>query len=373
MTGGTTKQSETSVPQGDRAVGLWLIACCAMILAMAVIGAITRLTESGLSIMEWAPIGGALPPLSEAEWQRMFALYRQIPEYQQVNAWMSLEDFKTIFWWEYIHRLWGRLIGVVFALPFFWFLLRGRLKPALIPHLIGMFLLGGLQGGLGWYMVASGFAERTDVSQYRLTAHLLLAIAIYAYILWIALRLLAPAPEASPAADTTVLRRCVTGLLCLIAVTIASGGFVAGLNAGLIYNSFPLMDGDWVPDDYAALSPFALNFFENIAAVQFNHRLLAMISAAVVVLIWLWSRRLALSDAAQGAFSLLLAGVALQVALGISTLLLVVPVWLGALHQAGAVLLLSLVLWVLHHLRGDPVSLTTAPPQAVAASQGTTA
>ncbi|WP_282604263.1 COX15/CtaA family protein [Pelagibius sp. Alg239-R121] len=351
MNASLSVSTQTASSDSDRNVGVWLLVCCAMILAMAVIGAITRLTESGLSIMEWAPVMGALPPLSDAEWQRVFGLYRQIPEYQQVNAGMSLEEFKTIFWWEFIHRLWGRLIGVVFAVPFFWFLLRGQLKRSLIPHLVVMFLLGGLQGGLGWYMVASGFADRTDVSQYRLTAHLLLAIAIYAYILWVAFGLLLPRPPASPAVNLAGLRRSVIGLICLITVTIASGGFVAGLNAGLIYNTFPLMDGDWIPDDYAAISPFLLNFFENIAAVQFNHRVLAVASACAVLLLWFWSRRMALSDAAQGAFSLLLAGVAVQVALGISTLILVVPIWLGALHQAGAILLLSLAFWVLHHLR----------------------
>ncbi|TQV73313.1 COX15/CtaA family protein [Denitrobaculum tricleocarpae] len=355
MTASPSVSAGTIPNSSDRSVGLWLLSCCAMILAMAVIGAITRLTESGLSIMEWAPIGGTLPPLSDAEWQRVFALYRQIPEYQQVNAGMSLEEFKTIFWWEYIHRLWGRLIGVVFAVPFIWFLIRGKLRRDLIPHLIAMFLLGGLQGGLGWYMVASGFADRTDVSQYRLTAHLLLAIVIYAYILWVALRLLVPAPPPSPAVQVGGLRRSVIALIALLLVTIASGGFVAGLNAGMIYNTFPLMDGDWIPSDYGALSPFTLNFFENIAAVQFNHRALAMICAAAVLGLWIWSRRLALSDTAQNAFTLLLAGVVAQVILGISTLLLVVPIWLGALHQAGAILLLSLAFWVLHHLRAAPV------------------
>ena len=364
MQGQTLAQQQISAD--DRAVGLWLLTCAAMILAMAVIGAITRLTESGLSIMEWAPVMGTIPPLSDGEWQRVFALYRQIPEYQQINAGMSLEEFKTIFWWEYIHRLWGRLIGLVFAVPFFWFLLRGKLKRPLIPHLIAMFLLGGLQGGLGWYMVASGFADRTDVSQYRLTAHLLLAIAIYAYILWVAFRLLAPASVGSPAADLTGLRRWTIGLIGLIFLTIASGGFVAGLNAGLIYNTFPLMDGDWIPADYVTVAPFFLNFFESIAAVQFNHRALALLTAALVIALWLWSRRLEVPDEAGTAFNLLLAGVAIQVALGISTLLLVVPIWLGALHQAGAILLLSLALWVLHHLR--PV---TQAREAAGVSYGT--
>jgi len=182
----TTVAPETSTARPrnqERAIGLWLLACGAMVLVMAVIGAITRLTESGLSIMEWAPVTGALPPLSEAEWNRVFALYRQIPEYTELNAGMSLAAFKTIFWWEYIHRLWGRLIGVVFLVPFLWFLWRGWVKRPLVPRFVAIFLLGGLQGALGWYMVASGFAERTDVSQYRLVAHLSAAMAIYAYLL----------------------------------------------------------------------------------------------------------------------------------------------------------------------------------------------
>jgi len=217
----------------DRAVGLWLLACCAMVLAMAVIGAITRLTESGLSIMEWAPVTGVLPPLSEAEWERLFALYRQIPEYGQVNAWMDLEAFKTIFWWEYIHRLWGRLIGVVFAVPLAWFWLRGRIDRNLGKKLLIALVLGAAQGLLGWFMVASGFAERTDVSQYRLTAHLLLALAIYAYLLWLALSVLWPHPEYSDDPAAPALRRALQGLLALVALTVTSGGFVAGLNAGL--------------------------------------------------------------------------------------------------------------------------------------------
>ena len=191
----------------DRAVGLWLIGCCAMILSMAGIGAITRLTESGLSIMEWAPITGALPPLSEAEWQRLFALYRQIPEYQQVNAGMDLAAFKSIFWWEYIHRLWGRLIGLVFALPFLWFWWRGRLDRRLTRLLLVALLLGALQGLLGWFMVASGFGDRTDVSQYRLVAHLGLALVIYGYLFWLALGQLWPRPERSRDPAAAALRR----------------------------------------------------------------------------------------------------------------------------------------------------------------------
>ena len=212
----------------DRAVGLWLLVCSGMILAMAVIGAITRLTESGLSIMEWAPVVGTLPPLNEAEWQRVFALYRQIPEYQQVNAGMSLEEFKTIFWWEYIHRLWGRLIGVVFAVPFVWFLIRGKLRRELIPHLVAMFLLGGLQGGLGWYMVAKRLCRpdrRQPIPPDRTSAACHRDLRLH------------PLGRAAPAGaraacfascELSGLRRSVIGLIGLLLITIASGGFVAG-------------------------------------------------------------------------------------------------------------------------------------------------
>lgn len=335
----------------SRAVGFWLLGCCAMVLAMAVIGAITRLTESGLSIMEWAPISGALPPLSQSEWQRLFDLYRQIPEYQQVNAGMSLAEFKTIFWWEYIHRLWGRLIGLVFALPFLWFWWRGRLDRRLTGLLLVALLLGALQGALGWFMVASGFGDRTDVSQYRLVAHLGLALVIYGYLFWLALGQFWPRPERSRDPAATGLRRGGLVVLALVSVTIVSGGFVAGLNAGLIYNTFPLMDGDLVPAGYGMLSPWFLNLFENHAAVQFNHRLLAIVTVVLSLAIWLWSLRLDLSPAVQGGFALLAILALLQMALGIVTLLLVVPIWAAALHQAGAILVLTAILWCLYHLR----------------------
>jgi cytochrome c oxidase assembly protein subunit 15 len=341
-------------PRGDRAIGIWLLACCAMIFAMAVIGAITRLTESGLSIMEWAPLSGALPPLSHAEWERLFHLYQQIPEYQQDNAGMTLAEFKAIFWWEWVHRLWGRTIGVVFLVPFLWFLIRGRIRRGLVPHLVVMFVLGGLQGLLGWYMVESGFADRTDVSQYRLVAHLGAAVAIYVYILWVALGLLEPGPAASPDRRAGRLRGLLIGLAVLVGVTMASGGFVAGLNAGLIYNTFPLMDGRLIPDGYADMQPFAVNLFENVAAVQFDHRVLAVSTVVLTAVLWLWARRLDLSRAARTAISAAAAMAWVQIGLGIATLVLVVPVWLGALHQAGAILLLSLTIWAIHRLRPAP-------------------
>lgn len=333
----------------DTAVAVWLLICSAMIFAMAVIGAVTRLTESGLSIMEWAPLSGTLPPLSDAEWQRLFALYRQIPEYQEVNRGMSLAEFREIFWLEYIHRLWGRLIGAVFLLPLLWFWLRRRLKPGLARHLWGIFALGALQGLMGWYMVASGFAERTDVSQYRLVAHLLLAVAVYVYTLAIALRLLAPLHCGSRRAGA--LRSGLIALIVLLIVTIASGGFVAGLNAGFIYNTFPLMGGRLVPADYGALAPWSANLFENLAAVQFNHRVLAIASLAGAALLWGASLATPLPAPARRIMALLAVVAALQVALGIAALLLVVPVWLGALHQAGALTLLTVAICALHSLR----------------------
>ena len=263
---------------------------------------------------------------------------------------MSLAEFKEIFWWEYVHRLWGRLIGLVFALPFFWFLIAGRIRRGLIPHLLAMLALGGLQGLLGWYMVASGFAARTDVSQYRLVAHLLLAAAIYAYVLWIALGLLMPGGEKGP----RVLQRVLIGFAILLAITIASGGFVAGLNAGLIYNSFPLMDGRLVPAGYGQLDPWLLNLFENVAAVQFNHRLLAVVTVIAAFGLWFWARRFPLSETQRKAVTAIAVRALLQLGLGIATLLLVVPVWLGALHQAGAFLLLSFAVWALRSLRPSP-------------------
>ena len=350
MSAATQSRPQThqlSAPSDDRAIALWLFICCAMIFAMALIGAITRLTESGLSIMEWAPIAGILPPLSEAEWQRVFAIYQQIPEYREVNFGMSLEDFKTIFWWEYIHRLWGRLIGVVFLLPFLWFLLRRKIKPGLVPHLLAMFLLGGLQGLLGWVMVASGFAERSDVSQYRLTAHLLAALAIYGYIFWIAAGLMQGRTNVHPEPRLGSLQTGIWALLGLLTITIASGGFVAGLNAGFIYNTFPLMDGSLVPRDYGDLSPWPMNLFENIAAVQFNHRVLAIATLLGALLLWAWSLRLELAPRLRQAMALLAAAALLQVALGISTLILVVPIPLAVLHQGGAILLLTACLWCL--------------------------
>src|SRR5690349_1856712 len=277
-----------------RAVAMWLLGCCAMIFAMVVIGGITRLTLSGLSITEWQPVTGILPPLSGAAWTAEFEKYQQIPQYRLVNHGMSLAEFQTIYWWEYVHRLWGRLIGFAYAVPLIYFLARGRIPRRLTWPLIGIFALGAAQGALGWYMVESGLADRVEVSQYRLVAHLALALAIYSAILWIALGIVrgtrSPLPNHPPQVGEgrvgSAWRRGAEATLALVALTIATGGFVAGTRAGLTYNTFPLMDGGLVPAGYDQLHSFYMNWFENIAAVQFDHRVLAMASFAVVLSVW---------------------------------------------------------------------------------------
>jgi len=329
-----------------------------MIFLMVVVGGITRLTLSGLSITEWQPVIGIVPPISPADWASEFAKYKAIPEYRVVHTAMNLDEFKGIYYWEYAHRLLGRLIGVAFAVPFLWFLARGKLSRQLAPPLAAILLLGFAQGALGWYMVQSGLADRIEVSQYRLVAHLALALTIYAAILWTALGLVRgpPSPGVSPG-----WRRAAEVVLVLVAVTILSGGFVAGTRAGLTYNTFPLMDGRLVPVGYDQLQPLYLNWFENIAAVQFDHRVLAVATATVIFMLWAAGLRSSLPKEARVALHTLLAAVVLQVALGILTLLLVVPVPLAAAHQAGAVLLLTAGIFLRHTLRAPAVVDAEAP------------
>ena len=339
-----------------RPLAIWLLVCCAMVFAMVVIGGITRLTHSGLSIAEWNPVMGAIPPLDQVEWQAEFALYKTTPQYRLENAGMTLAEFRTIFWWEYVHRLWGRLIGAVFLLPFLYFLWRGRIERGLVPKLALLFLLGALQGALGWFMVESGLEQGTSVSQYRLAAHLAAALVIYGYMLWLALELLrprAPLPLA-PALRRARLRGSL--LLAWIFLVAISGAFTAGLHAGLIYNSFPLMAGHLVPPGLFASKPWFASFFSDVTTVQFDHRLLALTTLLLVIL-FRWSLgRLALAPRARRAADLLLLMVFVQAGLGIATLILVVPIPLAACHQAGALLLFSLALWTTHELASPPAA-----------------
>jgi cytochrome c oxidase assembly protein subunit 15 len=348
-----------------RAVAAWLFVICAMLLVMIALGGATRLTGSGLSIMEWAPLMGTLPPLSEAEWRRLYALYQQIPQYSLVNQGFGIEGFKGIFWLEWMHRLWGRLIGIAFLLPLVWFAVRGAINGRLARRLGLLFLLGGLQGAIGWFMVASGFAaDSTSVSPYRLVVHLTMALLLYSVILWTALGLWrdGAAIAAQPAAAPPALRRLSVAVLHLVALTVVAGGFVAGLHAGLTYNTFPLMDGRLVPEGYWAL-PGLRNLTENIPAVQFDHRLLATSTALLALGTAAYGLRAGVSGVLRTRLLLLGGAVLAQYGLGVFTLMWVVPVSLGTAHQAMAVLLLTAALALLHaQPRAAPSRNTQSSP-----------
>ena len=349
-----TSYPEKMTDSARRQVASWLLVCCIMIFGMVILGGATRLTGSGLSMVEWDPIFGILPPLDEQAWEDVFAKYRQSPEFRKINIGMDLHGFKSIYWFEYTHRLLGRAIGTVFFIPFLYFLVRRMLTKRLVPRLALAFVLGGLQGLLGWYMVKSGLVDHPHVSQYRLTAHLVLALLIYAWLMWLLFDLLLP--DKAPDRVSSGIKRAAVFLLGLASLTIASGGFVAGLKAGLAYNTFPKMGDQWLPPAGWMLEPGWRNLFENIATVQFDHRLLAILTLVSVTLFWLSVEKQRLSAISRAGLHLMALAVFIQVGLGISTLLLHVPVWLGVAHQGGALVLLSTVLFVNHRLRSsDPV------------------
>lgn len=334
-----------------QAVAVWLLVCCALVLLMVVVGGVTRLTRSGLSIVEWQPIAGTLPPLDAAAWDAMFAKYRETPEYLKVNRGMSLEEFKGIFWWEYIHRLLGRAIGLVFLLPLLWFAFRRQIERGMIPRLVGIFCLGGLQGAIGWWMVSSGLVETPRVSHVRLAVHLGTAFLIFAGMWWTALGLLAPCSRPDLSVERARLAH-LGGWLCTgIFVMVLSGALVAGTRAGYAYNTFPLMDGHLVPPGLGVMTPWWDNFLHNLTLVQFNHRAIAWLLAIMIPSFWLKARKVELPASVRRPLNLLLGMLVVQVALGISTLLLQVPVPLGAAHQGGALVLFALGLWSAHALR----------------------
>jgi cytochrome c oxidase assembly protein subunit 15 len=336
----------------QRPVALWLLACCALVFAMVVVGGVTRLTHSGLSITEWQPIVGTLPPLTDAQWQEAFGKYQLTPEYRHVNSGMTIAGFKSIFWWEYFHRLLGRLIGVVFLLPLVALVASRRIPRRLAVKLIAIFGLGAAQGALGWYMVQSGLVDDPRVSPFRLTAHLGLAVAIFAAMLWTALSLRLPARATLTTRAEEATRRLAFVLVALVFVMMLSGGLVAGIRAGFAYNTFPLMNGHVVPPEILTLDPTWTNFFWNMATVQFDHRILAVILTLVTAVLWfkLGTTRGLPARAVIGGHALF-AMLVLQIALGIATLVYVVPVPLAALHQAGALITFALVLNVAHALR----------------------
>ena len=319
-----------------RAVGIWLLTCCLVLFCLVMVGGATRLTGSGLSMVDWQPVTGIVPPVTEQAWLREFEAYRNSPEYQTVNRGMSLDDFKLIYWFEFAHRLLARSLGLIFALPLAWFWWRGWIPRRLRWPLLGVLGLGAFQGWLGWYMVQSGLVDIPRVSHYRLAAHLSLALLIFALMLRLALGLLVPGEHRKHP-----MRRWTASLLVLTAVTIIFGAFVAGLRAGLIYNDFPLMAGHWIPAGVLGLEPFWRNFFENPATVQFTHRILALTTFVVVIYGWFrWRASTRITSAATALHVLPIVALA-QVGLGIATLMLHVPVVLGTLHQGVAVLLLG--------------------------------
>ena len=342
----------TPLPPSRAIVAAWLWLVAALVLVMVGVGGATRLTGSGLSITEWRPIMGAIPPLNDADWRDAFAKYKQIPQYIEINKGMSLGAFKSIFWWEWGHRFLGRLIGIVFALPLAWFWWRDAIGARLGRQLLALLALGGLQGGMGWYMVMSGLSERTSVSQYRLAAHLGLAIAILGLIVWTALGLRERRLR-GVRLDTISdrQRRVAHWLVVLVFAQILLGALVAGLKAGLTYNTWPLMDGHIVPNGLLTLEPWYANVFDNITMVQFNHRLLAYVVLAAAA--WhAWSvQRIADDGMISGSAWVLLIAVLGQAALGIWTLLEVVPPTLGIAHQMGAAIVFGIAVCHLHCVR----------------------
>ncbi|MBP5856637.1 COX15/CtaA family protein [Marivibrio halodurans] len=338
-----------------RAVGLWLVASALMVFAMMIIGAITRLTESGLSMVEWRPLIGFLPPMNEGEWARVFALYKETSQYRLMNSGMSLEAFQEIFFWEWLHRLWGRLIGVVFALPFLWFLIRGRLPTGHAKHGWILLALGGLQGVIGWWMVKSGFVDRTEVSQYRLAVHLGMAFLILGYLVWLALGLLWPM-EAGRAPAPRGYRRLGAWCHAVVFFTVISGAIVAGSRAGFIYNDWPDMGGRFIPDPFWNAALGWRNLFETLEVVQFDHRMMAYLTLAVTAAFWLTTcaRARTLAPRVRWAAHALMAGVLVQAGLGIAALLTIVWLPVAVLHQAGAATVFCLTLWALKELRGNP-------------------
>ena len=330
----------------DVIIGRWLAICAATIFGMILLGGVTRLTESGLSMVDWWPIMGVVPPLSTADWVYLFDQYKLFPEYQLVNQGMSLDEFKQIFWFEYLHRMLGRLIGLMFFIPLMIFFWLGKVKSSLKPHLLFLLFLGGCQGFMGWYMVKSGLVDRPDVSQYRLTAHLGLAVAIYAYIVWLTIGLFSP--NRSLRKDSSV---AIFSVIALVYVMILSGGFVAGTNAGLSFPTWPLMGDSFIPP--ALYADGVKSAFEQLTTIHFNHRMLAYFTGALLVALalrtWLTD-----SDARlRKAGLLLLAAVTLQIVLGISTVLSHVNVAIAAGHQSGAVILLTAALFWVHCKRTE--------------------
>lgn len=360
--GASSAPAAATVPSAatNRIVGRWLLGCSGLVVGAVVLGGVTRLTESGLSMVDWHLVREMKPPQSQAEWEAEFSKYQQFPEFKIMNHDMTLSEFKFIFYMEWGHRMWGRLVGLAYILPTMYFWKKGYFTRSMKGKVLGLCGFVFFQGLLGWYMVKSGLEEKPEshdiprVSQYRLSAHLGSALLLYCASLWTGLTLLLPAHKVAETKHLMQLRRFAKGTGGLVFLTALSGAFVAGLDAGLVYNSFPKMGERWIPDDLLAFSPALKNFFENPTTVQFDHRILAISSLTAITGLYLFSRKMVLPRRAKIAISLLAAMAYGQVALGISTLLMYVPTPLAATHQSGSVALLSLAIWVLAELRKMP-------------------
>ena len=332
---------------GNHPIILWLLCGCFMIFCMVVIGGITRLTGSGLSITEWRPIMGTLPPLNEADWLIAFEKYKEIPQFQKINYDFNLSDFKSIFWWEYIHRLFGRLIGIVFIVPFIWFLVKGRFEKNILGKVLFLFLLGGLQGFLGWFMVKSGLADRTSVSHIRLAIHLITAFITFGFTLYFALEL----TDKTKPKFSRRINNLVKTLFFFVIIQIIYGAFVAGMHAGKIYNTFPLMNGSLIPEGVVNMSPAWLNFFENQGTVQFMHRTFAYIIVVLTSVLFILAKIEKVDNKQSSAIRVLLAAVLIQFLLGVFTLLSGVNFLLAIVHQAAAFFLFSAMVYLLFIFR----------------------
>ena len=330
----------------NKKVIYWLLIGCTLIFIMVVVGGITRLTHSGLSISNYKLISGTIPPMNEVEWNEAFELYKQYPEYQKLNTHFGLEDFKYIYFWEWLHRVLGRFIGVVFFIPFLYFLIRKQLTKPTIKKSIILLVLGGFQGFLGWYMVKSGLVDNPDVSHYRLAAHLTTAFITFAYTFWVALDLMFPNKKEID----KKLRNLLRFGLGLLLLQIIYGAFVAGLDAGFIHNHWPMMnEGKFMHETvYIEQNPLYKNFIEGKSGVQFVHRILAYFVVIIIFIIWNKTRKLVLTNHQKSGVNLLLAMVGVQFLLGVLTIIMHVPVWLGVAHQVGAFILLSIMTFTLH-------------------------
>jgi len=337
------------VQANHKPVVIWLLTGCFLIYVMVVVGGITRLTGSGLSITQWKVVTGTLPPLSEESWQKEFDSYKQTPQYQLINSDFTLSDFKGIYWWEYIHRLLGRLIGIIFLIPFIWFWIKKKLPDGFFKKAMILFFLGGFQGFLGWFMVKSGLSENIYVSHYRLAIHLISAFTVFGFTYWYALAL--TSPRSSEQKEGSKIKRPAILLFAVVIVQIIYGAFVAGLKAGYGYPTWPKMGDQWVPEDVTALEPAWINFLEGHAGVQFIHRYLAYVVVLIVGIIFYRAQKTSITSAQRNIINTLGIIVLTQFILGVITLLYGVPIVIAVLHQTGAFFLFAASLLLIHRTK----------------------